>query len=118
MKQAQGLSIVSLGSQADWAGSAVLVDLLTEFGPPIPPADIVRSSLSSQVSERLVSLGYDQGDDRVTLDLHVGHTQDFFSTVVISIHEVIPQLECGVMLWVVPYFRQYWVCLVPRCNGC
>ena len=67
MKQAQGLSIVGLGSQAGGAGSAVLVDLLAEFGPPIPSADIVCSPLCSQVSERLVRLGYDHSDDRVTV---------------------------------------------------
>ena len=74
MKQAQGLSIVGLGSQAGGAGLAVLVDLLAEFGPPIPSADIVHGPLCSQVSERLVCLGYDHSDDRVTLDLRVGYT--------------------------------------------
>ena len=74
MEQAQGLSIVGLGSQAGGAGSAVLVDLPAEFGPPIPSADIVHGPLCSQVSERLVRLGYDQSDDRVTLDLSMGYT--------------------------------------------
>ena len=74
MKQAQRLLIVGLGSQAGWAGSAVLVDLPAEFGPPIPSADIVHGPLCSQVSKRLVRLGYDHGDDRVTLGLHVRYT--------------------------------------------
>ena len=74
MKQAQGLSIVGLGSQAGGAGLAVLVNLPAEFGPPISSVDIVHGPLCSQVSERLVCLGYDYSDDHVTLDLCVGYT--------------------------------------------
>lgn len=90
--------VVSLGGLAGWAGVAILVDLLTKLGPPIPSADVVPGPLGSQVHKHLMCLGDDHSDDHVTLDFHVGYAEDFLSASVIGVHEVTPQSECGMML--------------------
>ena len=95
--------IVGFSGLAGWAGVAVLVNCTTELGPPIPSADIVCCPLCSQVSEHLMCLGNDHDNDHVTFSFHVGYAEDLLSTLIISVHEVIPQLKCSMVLWVGPY---------------
>ena len=47
-------------------------------------------------------LSGDHGNDRVALYFRVGYAEDLLSTSIVSVHEVIPQLKCGVVLWVGP----------------
>ena len=103
MEQAQRLLVVGFSCLAGWAGAAVLVDCPAKLGPPIPSADIVRCLLCSQVSERLMRLSGDHGNDRVALYFRVGYAEDLLSTSIVGVHEVIPQLKCSVVLQVGPY---------------
>ena len=77
--------IVSFGGLAGQAGAAILVNLPTELGPPIPSADVVHGPLGSQVPEHLMCLGNDLSNNCVIFDLHVGHTEDLLSITVVSV---------------------------------
>ena len=103
MEQAQRLLVVGFSCLAGWTGAAVLVDCLAKLGPPIPSADIVRCLLCSQVSERLMHLSGDHGNDRVTHYFHVGYAEDLLSTSIVGVREVIPQSKHSMVLWVGPY---------------
>ena len=103
VKQAQRLLVVGFSCLAGWTGVAVLIDCSAKLGPPIPSADIVCCPLCSQVSECLMRLSGDHGNDRVTLYFCMGYAEDLLSTSIVGVHEVIPQLKRGVVLRVGPY---------------
>ena len=116
--QAQRFFVVSFSGLAGCAEVAVLVNCTTELGPPIPSVDIVCCLLCSQMSKCLMCLSNDHGNDHVALSFCVGYAEDLLSISIISVYEVIPQLKCGMVLWVGPYLQQHWVCLVPCNYGC
>ena len=103
VKQAQRPLVVGFSCLAGWTGAAVLVDCLAKLGPSIQSADIVHCPLCSQVSECLMRLSGDHGNDHVALYFRVGYAEDLLSTSIVGVHEVIPQLKHSVVLRVGPY---------------
>ena len=77
--------IVRFGGLAGWAGAAILVNLPTKLGPPIPSVDVVHGLLDSQVPECLMCLGNDLSNNCVIFNLHVEHAEDLLSTMVVSV---------------------------------